>query len=60
MRKGLDMGKISTADGSTFMQILTEFYRQSRYAEKDEKTKPKHVEVSDELSKAEEMVQYRR
>jgi hypothetical protein len=54
------MGKIATTDGSTFMQILTEFYRQSRYVEKDEKTKSKHVEVSDELSKAEEMVQHRR
>lgn len=54
------MEKISTADGSTFMQRLTEFYRESRYAEKDEKTKPKHVEVANELSKAEEMVQCRR
>lgn len=45
------MEKISTSDGSMFMQILTEFYRQNHSAEKSEKPNTKRIEVSDEASK---------
>lgn len=54
MEKKQHKRKFLIADGSAFMQMLAEFYRQNRYDEKIAKTEPKHSEVSDKVSKTEE------
>ncbi len=51
------MKNILTTGGSAFMQMLAEFYRQNRYAEKGQEMRTKHAVTSDKASKTEENVQ---